>query len=215
MRGKLAFTASSLIVWFHGLTLINVLAKSFESLQPHPFYDIIADPVKRTKQVIFLMERQPSRSLWNYNFLSVSGRKPKAFLRAHRCRGCSQHIIVSQRNSSTAKKSAEMGTEPSGTPAAFPKKTGHGHFLPLSQSPELGHRVTVVEIKTGMTFADFKGVSQHLESSAAHKNSPTIKGRMVESSSSQIPRGLGWLFVFFMIVWVLGCEFCLFAYLIF
>lgn len=129
MKGKLssAVTASPLIVWFCGFSiLINVLTNSFESL-PYPFYGIIADPVKRTEQnkTIFLMQWKPSRSLWNYNFLSVSGRKHTAFVRACRQRGC-RHIIVSGRNSSITKGSLNDGTEPSlpCTQAAFGHKNG-------------------------------------------------------------------------------------------
>lgn len=54
------------------------------------------------------MEWKASKSLWNYNFLSICGRKHMAFITAHRQRGCRQHIIVSERNSFIAKKSAEM-----------------------------------------------------------------------------------------------------------
>lgn len=139
MKGKLssAVTASPLIVWFCGFsTLINVLTNSFESLQPYPFYDIIADPIKRTKQIIFLMEWKPSRSLWNYNFLPVSGRKHTALTRARRQRGSRQPSSVSGRNSSMAKEPAEMGwlnvtaqsPHCSALSAPLATKTGHGHF---------------------------------------------------------------------------------------
>lgn len=53
-----------------------------------------------------------------------------------------------------------------------------------------------------MTFTDFRGVSQHLEPSAAQKISPRTKDRMDEASSSQTPRGEVWVY-------------CLLAYLIF
>lgn len=112
MKGKLALTASPLIVWFRGSSiLINVLANSFESLQPYPFYDIIADPVKRTKQnKLSSLQNEsqvgPCETTTSFQWVEEN----TSFIRAHRHRGSRQHSIVSERNFSMAKKPAEMGS---------------------------------------------------------------------------------------------------------
>lgn len=149
MKGKVAVTASPLIVWFCGFsTLINVLANWFESLQLYPFYDIIADPVKGTKQ-------NKLSSLWNESQVGSCETTTSFQLveenRAQRQRGCREHITAPERNSSMAKEPTGITEAQSFSSLALREpmatKTGHGHFLPLSQCPDLWQWVTMMEIK--------------------------------------------------------------------
>lgn len=101
-----------------------------------------------------------------------------AFITAYRGRGCRQHIIVSERNSFTAKKSAEMvslnikAQSPhfSGTQYVFWPQNG---YCTLSASKSVLISGTVnyysgnkkkYDSTARMTYTNFKSVAQHPKS---------------------------------------------------
>lgn len=141
----------------------------------------------------------------------MSGRKHTAFIRAHRQRGCRQHIIVPERNSSLAKKSAEMGSLRhrvlSGTQLPLATKTGHGHFLPLSHCPELGQGVTMVEIMTRQEWLlPISRVFPSILSPQLHiKTHLQLKAEWLKAVHPKCPEErFGFVVCFFMIAWFVG-----------